>query len=425
MTYRLLQLCIDLEASDQGLILLNLLAEDLPPNPECEQSESPIEYEGIQTTRVATALSKLIRLAGWNSCYEAIGRLLTPTRIETQLESMVVLVVSLMNEGLIYNAIEVADHVCPILFSSPANQKPSVTNYAAEMIFRMEEWTETRNTQRVKNFVTMAQCTETDKLCLAILHVHKTLPLLVKRITDIENLYRYLCNILVRRQDLTNIRSTSVNGDSIFVDLTKCFFWFNDDDILQLFVSQLVKPTIGNNAPLQAVVWSDSVWNASQSSTDGEKVMYLLIDCRLRELSLLKPPVFSWEQPDAVIPNYPEIEAFLRTDQLSTTFSRKFASVSEAHEWAIEVFGFSYNILSSPDNSFFNQHRYSATVHLKKIGGGFIVCEITKNRRLYEFTVRQFQLRQREVGALIERRRSGLSAQITSRPTKRVKFDLP
>lgn len=87
VTYRLLQLCIKLVAPSQGLILLNLLSGDLPP---CPKSDEP-EYEGIKTRQVTIALGKLIYMADWNSCYDAIDRLLSRSRIAAQLDPMLVL----------------------------------------------------------------------------------------------------------------------------------------------------------------------------------------------------------------------------------------------------------------------------------------------------------------------------------------------
>lgn len=426
MTYRLLQLCIDLEATDQGLILLNLLADDLPPSPRSDlhQSDGPPEYEGMQSSQVANALAKLIHSAGWDSCDEVIYRLLTPTRIATQMEPMTAFVTSLLDQGLIHNAVEVADLVCPILFSSFTKLKPSANKSVAEMIFRLEEWAESTNPNRVKSYISMAQAMETVELCVIVVHIQKVLPQLIKRIVDTDNLYRKICQILVRR-DLVNVRSTSANGDSILIDVIKSLVWFNDSSILHSFTRQITIPTVDNNVSLQAIATSTAVWHACLATVEGQKVLETIVDCRLRELSLLKPPVFSWEQADAVMPTYPEIESFLRSSQLSTTYSRKFANVNEARLWAVEVFGFGFEVLSSPDSQFFPQHRYSATVTVKKIAGGLAVCDITKNRRLYEYSVRQYELRRRELNELIERRRDLVpTAEKSVRLAKRVKFDL-
>jgi hypothetical protein len=136
----------------------------------------------------------------------------------------------------------------------------------------------------------------------------------------------------------------------------------------------------------------------------------------------LQPPVFSWQQKEAEMPHCPEVEHFLRSSELATTFSEKFLNVTQARIWAVATFGFGFELLASPDSQFFANHRYSATVHVKKIAGGFAVCEITKNRRLYEYDVRQFELRQQEIVELVERRRIEISDEHSARLHKRVRF---
>ncbi|KAI9561443.1 hypothetical protein GHT06_012400 [Daphnia sinensis] len=423
VTYRLLQLCIDLDAIDQGLILLNLITDDLPTGQMLARDHHDIttpDIEGLQTNEIAVTLAKLIALAGWDSCEEAIRRFLIPVRMARQMEPLTVLVTSLISHGLHANAVYVADHLCPILFASPLCWKPSTYNTAAEMVFRLEEWSESSNLLRVEGYLELARAIETTHLCQVMIYVHKKLNQFVKNIPGMQHFYTALSQIMVER-DFLSLRSVSEKGEPIIVEVFKCLLWLNHSAVLKEFLRRITLPTRQNNYCLQVVLASSAIWKACLASEDGKKRLQMLIDSRLRELSLLKPPVFSWQQMDAEIPNCPEVEDFLRSNQLSTTFSRRFPTVNEARLWAIEIFGFGFEVLASPDSQFFANHRYSATVHVKRIAGGFAVCDITKNRRLFEYDVRQFELRQEEIAELIDRRQMEIPHEQTARPQKRRK----
>lgn len=405
-----------------------MIADDLPAiptetSPWDNQSDAaaPKEIEGLQNNQVAVALSKLIARAGWDSCKEAVSHFLTPPRIAQQMEPLTVLVTSLMDNGLHKIAACIADQLCPILFTSPSAWKSSTCNTAAEMILRLEEWSEYSHSQRIADYLKLAQSIETGFLCSVVVYVHKKLMQLIKQIPRLEDFYRQLCQILVQ-QDLVSVRHVSEKNELIVIDVLKCFLWLNNYPILQEFVDKITMPTKENNVCLQALLASPGVWKASLATEDGKQILQILIDCRLRELSLLQPPVFSWQQTEAEMPNCPEVENFLRSSELTTTFSQKFLNVSQARIWAVAHFGFGCESLSCPDSQFFVNHRYSATVHVKKIAGGLAVCEITKNRRMYEYDVRQFESKQKEIVDLIERRRTEISDEPSARLHKRVKF---
>lgn len=428
VTYRLLQLCIDLDAIDQGLILLNLITDDLPTStsktlPRDHHDVAMAEIEGLQTNEVAVALAKLIALAGWDSCEEAVKRFLHPVRMTGQMEPLNVLVTSLISHGLHANAVYMADHLCPIFFATPLCWKSSTCNTAAEMVFRLEEWSESSNLLRVDGYLELVRAIDTAHHCNVIIHVHNKLMQFVKKIPGMKHFYEELCRRFVQR-DFVNLQSVSEKGEPIIVDVFKCLLWLNDSTILQEFLTKITMPTRRNNVCLQGIVASSAVWKTCLTSENGKYILQNLIDSRLRELSLLKPPVFSWQQIEAEIPKCSEVEYFLRSNQLSTTYSQKFSSVNEARLWAVEIFGLGFEVLASPDSQFFLNHRYSATAHVKKIAGGFAVCDITKNRRLFEYDVRQFELRQEEIAELIDRRRMEIPHEPIIRPLKRVKFHL-
>ncbi|XP_057372232.1 uncharacterized protein LOC130693129 [Daphnia carinata] len=423
VTYRLLQLCIDLDAIDQGLILLTLITNDLPTGKTLVRDHHDIataDIEGLQTNEIAVTLAKFIALAGWDSCEEAIKRFFTPVRMARQMEPLTVLVTSLISHGLHANAVYVADHLCPVIFASPFCWKSSTYSTVAEMVFRLEEWSESSNLLRVEAYLELARAIETANLCQVMIYVHKKLNQFVKNIPGMQHFYQALGQIFVER-DFLSLRSVSEKGEPIVVDVFKCLLWLNDSAILKDFLRRITMPTRQNNYCLQVVLASSAIWKACLASEDGKKLLQMLIDSRLRELSLLKPPVFSWQQMEAEIPNCSEVEHFLRSNQLSTTFSRKFPTVNEARLWAIEIFGFGFEVLASPDSQFFINHRYSATVQIKNIAGGFAVCDITKNRRLFEYDVRQFELRQEEIAELIDRRQMEIPHETTARHQKRRK----
>jgi len=53
------------------------------------------------------------------------------------------------------------------------------------------------------------------------------------------------------------------------------------------------------------------------------------------------PPPFSWAQPGAQLPGYPEVEAFLRGAQQQRVF-RMFSNLKHARNWCSKYFGYGY-----------------------------------------------------------------------------------
>ena len=420
----MLQTCIDLESKDQGLILLTLISNDLPASPtqlSLESNYADAQFEGIKSSHVAVTLAKFIRMAGWKDCEEGVLRLLcSPKRIAVQMEFLCTLVTSLVGHGLSADAVQIADRICPVLLFSQFRWNSATIVNAAEMIFYLDLWAESNDVNRVESFIRFVPSIETLDLCHVIIRVQKNLSQSIKRVPDMEKCYRDICKILVER-DLINVRSVSYNGENIMIDVAKCLLSLDVWEILLEFLKQVTFPLEGNNDCLQSLVSSGSVYEACQGSQVGKKTWQTLVDFRLRELSLLKPPVFSWRQ-NAVMPKYPEVEEFFRSNRIFTVFSHTFSSYMEANQWAIENFGFGYEAIASPDSRFFHDHHYSATVHIKKIKDGSVLCEITKNRRFFEYSVRQFELRQQEINTLLKRLRSESTDATNPLPPKRVKF---
>lgn len=118
VTNRLLRLCIGLSSSEQGRIVLNLIAEDLP-----EDLGQPSKmFEGIATREVADAVAQFIRLAGWVDCAEFIYKIVAVERLALQTEPLVHFVSSLLDYGQFEPAKEVADRFCFYFVGSSRNQ---------------------------------------------------------------------------------------------------------------------------------------------------------------------------------------------------------------------------------------------------------------------------------------------------------------
>jgi hypothetical protein len=156
-----------------------------------------------------------------------------------------------------------------------------------------------------------------------------------------------------------------------------------------------------------------------------------IVDHRAQQSVNLKEPTFSWHQSNAVVPNNPEVQAFLRSPQESMTYM-KFSGIAEARRLAVflQVMGQSNN--------------FSVSVTTSGSGKNSR-CDIVKNRNHFERRARDFFSRKAELIELVKlRNRLGqeiaqaeqLAAAITSTPVatdevcvvpppKRPKLDIP
>lgn len=423
VTYRLLQLCIHLSSSEQGLIILDLLARDFTEHsPSSGQVSDGKKFEGIPTKEVAAIVAQFIRLAGWNACSDFIYKIISAERLTIQTEPLIRFVSSLLDYGLHQPAKEVADHVCTFVFTSlevGKGQLDGRMNEAlGEMMFRLKEFDDSQH--RTDAYIKWLNNLETQLLCELVVYLIRSLAALIKRVPRAKALYVDVCNILAeRRFDAENLKP--LTEKPLLVDVLQCLLWPKNVHLVRTFIHQIIQPTVGNNQALEDLVTSRFVWNMCLTSLNGKRILTALAEARLRELSHIKPPVFSWQMPEAVVPDEPELESFLRSSDYCTTLSRKFETTEEAHYWAMNIFGTTFGTLPSPVSHVFRYRRYSAVPEFKKVPGG-LVCEVTKHRRLHEYNLRQYPIQMSEKSNLLDLYRNQLS-NVQERSLSDLEFD--
>lgn len=93
------------------------------------------------------------------------------------------------------------------------------------------------------------------------------------------------------------------------------------------------------------------------------------------------PPVFSWKMSQAIMPDHPQVEAFLRSDQLEfkyqfnrVAYLRRFIS-SYSNEWNNKNGGYSANMKELADK----------------------ICLITKTKNMYDRQMTEFNAKTQEL----------------------------
>lgn len=404
VTCRLLRLCINFSSIQQGLVVLNLIAQDFPG----ESKRSSKKFEGIPTNEVAITVAQFVRLASWDACAEFICKIVTAERLASQTEPVIRLVTSLIDHDLIEAAKEVSHRICSFIFTFlDVNNVDSKMNEAiGEMIFRLREFDDIFTSEWSKVYVKWLKKLDSQLLCELLIYLRRNLDALVMRLPHVKALYLDVCFTLVsRRFKGENLKP--VTEKPLLADVLQCLIWPKNVQLVGTFIHQISQPTIGNNQALEDLVTSRFVWELCLPSLNGRLILTALVEARLKELSRLKQPVFSWSMPDAIVPNEPELESFLRSTDSNVVLPHIFSGIGEANTWAVNIFGPSFGALPSPGSSYFRTRKYSAIPKFIKVARGF-ACEVTKNRRLHEHNVHKYAMKKREKECLVERHRTKL-----------------
>ena len=131
---------------------------------------------------------------------------------------------------------------------------------------------------------------------------------------------------------------------------------------------------------LAAVISSKNVW-AVPSSPSIETTLISLSAVRVQQLIRFKFPMFKWEQPDAILKDHPEVEAFLHSTKECLTYD-SFANEEEARAFVSKYFCHPYIVTG-----------YSAKVsEIVCHFDGRVSIKISKSLEIYESSMRQLEM---------------------------------
>lgn len=144
-----------------------------------------------------------------------------------------------------------------------------------------------------------------------------------------------------------------------------CLLWLEDEQCWQSFA--LSVSAASPSFFLRVFLEDLAIQRALKDSCPAVAAFLLIVDNWSLKSASWKEPLFSWNQPKAVLPDHPEVEAFLHSSLKSMTY-KKFTRIAEARDFAKYL---SYNFRVSVVTS---------------ASGKQSQCIITKTRKQYERT---------------------------------------
>ncbi|EFX70488.1 hypothetical protein DAPPUDRAFT_256953 [Daphnia pulex] len=268
-TSRLLELCVELKAKQEGLDLLESMGTAVPlhsTNTEPLPSGIPnLFIEGIRDERVAKAIVDFeSRVSGWNTCGDLIMELITPLHIFRRLVYF-----SYLGLYFFESARMVADRISGII------TKLHQTNMLSDcyissffyLIVTMERDPTTADQERIESFVILFRRLEVYRQCLLIIDFqtnHFHFYLMLKAIPSCQQLFRQLYEI-VTTGDLHSCSSMW----NLTAPLFKIFVEFDDPNILQMLTDKITLP------PTQ-FYYHQTSWTTLPSPLNWEKVQSAL-----------------------------------------------------------------------------------------------------------------------------------------------------
>lgn len=246
------------------------------------------------------------------------------------------------------------------------------------------------------------------RLCQLILDLYKidsvTQPCL-KIVSSCFTVYRDLNRQFVG-EDVISLLTPTIK---LVVKIAKCLFWLGDDVSLETFCQKICTsvPLNEENLLVKKIVSCSSVWPLACTSPPSLATFYVFLDRHIDYLKTIEEPVFSFGQPCAQLPQYPEVEVFLRSSEERMTY-HNLASIFHARSFADEL---TKVCLKNGWCSLKVQAMGSARSAF---------CEIVKTQDLYQMKMKRFQIVQQEVSEMLSLRQNFESKSTESDLSKRL-----
>ncbi|XP_057365445.1 uncharacterized protein LOC130686170 [Daphnia carinata] len=370
--FRLLSLCLSLNARKEALQLLEVMAS---------------KSIGVLSDYAAVLISDVAcKLIGWIDCENVINKLLACNTYKHLSHFLTI------GRALLC-------HNCTIGFSSVSNQ---IWNFLMERIHSSDI---SNSPNALSLCIEMGICMEHSSVAIQsrseqFFTCFMTLPLLQQChiIIDLKEIYMKnaagnkfylsLCSYVA-----ITVTSCSVSIIDCVVDLLRCFLLLEPQpvNIAEIFLENICRSQrdgCENNQLLEKLVASLHTLNMT-----SQMAMHLL-DCRIVELSSLRKPKFSWSMEEAKFPDavkYPTIVEFLQSSKKSLTLELdQLNKISEARDFIRVSFGVMDDCV---------RRGYSAVAVPTKNGRN-IFCDIKKTRHLYTFLTVQFNAKMDELKRL-------------------------
>ncbi|XP_046443523.1 uncharacterized protein LOC124193644 [Daphnia pulex] len=198
--------------------------------------------------------------------------------------------------------------------------------------------------------------------------------------------YRSTCRILFTMEFVS-----LVNLD-VATRIVNCLLWLEDEESWKQFAQSVCKKFLSSRGNLfvQIFLKDLSIQRALKAFAPAFAAFVHIVDHWDQRTVKLKEPAFSWQQSKAVVPNNPEVQAFLRSPEESMTYM-KFSGIAEARRFA--------DSLQAMEQS----NHFSVSITTSGSGKNSR-CDIKKNRNYCERSKQIIFFRKAELIKLIKLR---------------------
>uniref|UniRef100_A0A0P6GTG8 Fe2OG dioxygenase domain-containing protein n=1 Tax=Daphnia magna TaxID=35525 RepID=A0A0P6GTG8_9CRUS len=202
-----------------------------------------------------------------------------------------------------------------------------------------------------------------------------------------------LCRDLSRQFVEGDIISFMKPSTELAVKIAKWLFWLGDEVVSERFAHKICTCVSleEENLFVKEMISSSKLWSLTNSAPASLVAFHILLDRHIGYLKTVKEPVFSFEQPLAELPTYPEVEAFLRSSNEKMSY-HKLASIFHARGFADDLTKLCLN------NGW-------CSLKARAMGSTRSAwCEIIKTQDMHHANMQQFQAVQQELSKMLSLR---------------------
>ena len=282
---RLGELCAELDARDEALELLHILADD---------HRSVFNKDNFAKERgndiFARTVSKFIQNNQWDPIVDFFKRLPDPLQ---SLNYVVDLVNTLLQMDLKNSAFTLVAQMNSVLRSvgdvSFQSLVPEPVATYVMLLVRLEtEFEEFREQKTVECLASRIKTMDVERLCRVLIEIHQDHGLNLKSIPSGIQLIHDLCSEIVHK----DLYSPTCSVKNVIVRVMECYLWLDDSALLRQLTNAVCVRSIqvlpSNNFILEVLLASDPLHRALQSSAHGKYTLTVLLIARIIELSRLK-----------------------------------------------------------------------------------------------------------------------------------------
>ena len=299
--HRLLKLSVELQAKDEGVQLIDLLAAEFPIDAAYLKSprDARLYCEGVRSRQVALAVAELVSsTTGWTpEAREALARLVVATGrmrfpLSQQIQMLAVLSSDLLDRQVFDAAQSVGQFTHKLVEDvADVNLLDDVTlcSYVA-MAVHLEDDQRTSNRDAIARLsLRLVDSLDVGHLGQLIVHLQRSCAVNLSNIAPCRDLFTALCRCDVDSVDAAVDRTPQAAR----VDVMRCLVWLQDQPLVERLADQMMSRAAASQdlrrwPALDGVATCPEIVKLATASDAGRVVVNKLIEARVAELVLRK-----------------------------------------------------------------------------------------------------------------------------------------